>query len=186
MLTEIPLVSRKTETIYNSCKVSFQAEKKATAEELRFVLRRLRFLSLSSSVRAIEAKNIRSYPICPRFPLCYQLICLVLIRNMFFLRCKTGRFLLKKISTYLMQIAAQNIFLEVTWCSRWCSNCLPQLILTASNIMGLNTGKVVVVSEHKCFQWCSSVYNGAYCSYLVSEEEQKQLYMVIIIIIIWE
>lgn len=93
---------------------------------------------------------------------------------MFFLRGETGKYLLKeKISTYLMKITAQNIFLEVTWCSRWRSNCLPQLIVTASNIMGLNTRKVVVVSKHKCFQWCSSVYNGAYCSYLVKWGEMK-------------
>lgn len=81
MLSEIPVASWKSEAIYNSYKVSFQAEKKATAEELRFVLSRLRFLSLSSSVRAIEAKNILSFPICHRFPLCYQLTCLVLIKR---------------------------------------------------------------------------------------------------------
>lgn len=46
MLNEIAVVSRKSEAIYNSYKVSFQAEKKGTAEELKFVLRRLRFLSL--------------------------------------------------------------------------------------------------------------------------------------------
>lgn len=42
----MPAVSRKSEAIYNSDKVSFQAKKKGTAEELKFVLRRLRFLSL--------------------------------------------------------------------------------------------------------------------------------------------
>lgn len=46
MLNEIPVLSRKSEAIYNSYKVSFQAEKKGTAEELKLVLRRLRFLSL--------------------------------------------------------------------------------------------------------------------------------------------
>lgn len=64
MLSDISVASRKSEAIYNKYKVSFQAEKKATAEELRLVLRRLSFLSLSSSssVRAIEAKKILSYP----------------------------------------------------------------------------------------------------------------------------
>lgn len=46
MFNEMPAVSRKSEAIYNSDKVSFQAKKKGTAEELKFVLRRLRFLSL--------------------------------------------------------------------------------------------------------------------------------------------
>lgn len=81
MLSEIPVASQKSEAIYNSYKVSSQAKKKAIAEELRFVLRILRFLSLSSSVRAIEAKNIISCPICPGFLLCYQLIGLVLIQR---------------------------------------------------------------------------------------------------------
>lgn len=81
MLSEIPVAIWKSEAIYNSYKVSFQAAKKVTAEELRFVLRRLRFLSLSSSIRAIEAKIILSYPICSSFPLSYQLICLVSIQR---------------------------------------------------------------------------------------------------------
>lgn len=42
MLNEIPVVSRKSKAIYNSYKVSFQAKKKGTVEELKFVLRRLR------------------------------------------------------------------------------------------------------------------------------------------------
>lgn len=43
MLNEIPAVSRKSEVIYHSYKVSFQAEKKGRVEELKFVSRRLRF-----------------------------------------------------------------------------------------------------------------------------------------------
>lgn len=35
MLSKIPVASRKSEAIYNSYKVSSQAEKKAIAEELR-------------------------------------------------------------------------------------------------------------------------------------------------------
>lgn len=46
MLNEILVVSRKSEAIYNSYKVSFQTDKKGTGEELKFELRRLRFLSL--------------------------------------------------------------------------------------------------------------------------------------------
>lgn len=37
MLNEMPAVSRKSEAIYNSDKVSFQAKKKGTAEELKCI-----------------------------------------------------------------------------------------------------------------------------------------------------
>lgn len=46
MLNEILVVSRKSEAIYNSYKVSFQTDKKGTGEELKSELRRLRFSSL--------------------------------------------------------------------------------------------------------------------------------------------
>lgn len=63
MLNEIPVVSRKSEAIYNPYKVSFQAEKKGTAEELKFALIPQRFLSQypSTSIRAIQIKSFLSY-----------------------------------------------------------------------------------------------------------------------------
>lgn len=47
---EIPDVSRKSKAIYNSYKVPSQAEKKGTAEKLKFILGSLQFLSQCHSL----------------------------------------------------------------------------------------------------------------------------------------
>lgn len=55
---------------------------------------------------------------------------------------------------------------KVAWSSRYGSSGLPHLILTASQLVRVDSRKMTIVSENKSCWHFPSVYHGNYCSYL--------------------